>query len=172
MASVGQILVTSGTVALLAAVVGGGLKAFGLELPVISETKRQVLIGLFGAALLYLGLVEFADQPGPVSEAATPMASDSSTLPPVTTATLTEPDPAKSEALDQARHDVEVWQAGVSDSQRDLLVIRGELSMYQAQGRTALVAATRANVKLQEQLVETKKNELRMAQDRLNNLSK
>lgn len=52
-----EFLVTAGVVAMIGAVVGGGLKMAGAELPSIVGSKgRQVLLGLLGLALLMLGL--------------------------------------------------------------------------------------------------------------------
>lgn len=49
-------LVTLGVVAVLAAIVGGGLKAAGVDIPVLRSLVRQVLLGMFGLALLVVGL--------------------------------------------------------------------------------------------------------------------
>src|SRR5262245_50013860 len=49
-------LVTSGIVCLVAAVVGGGLKAFGMEIPALNSLRRQVILAGLGAALLAIGL--------------------------------------------------------------------------------------------------------------------
>ena len=56
-------VVTVGLVLLAAALVGGGLKLLGAELPVISSVPRQVVAGLVGGALLIMGLYEPGDQP-------------------------------------------------------------------------------------------------------------
>jgi hypothetical protein len=45
-------LLTVGLACLIAAVTGGGLKAFGIELPLIASFKRQLLIGLIGIGLI------------------------------------------------------------------------------------------------------------------------
>jgi len=50
-------LVTLGVVAVMAAIVGGGLKAVGVEVPVFGSIPRQVLLGIFGLALIVVGLV-------------------------------------------------------------------------------------------------------------------
>jgi len=49
-------LVTLGVVAVMAAIVGGGLKAVGVEVPVFGSIPRQVLLGIFGLALIVVGL--------------------------------------------------------------------------------------------------------------------
>jgi hypothetical protein len=43
-----------GIVCVIAAVVGGGLKAFGTELPIIGSVARQFLLATIGAGLIYL----------------------------------------------------------------------------------------------------------------------
>jgi hypothetical protein len=47
-----SILTTTGIACVIAAIIGGGLKAFGLEFPVLQSTRRQWLIGLLGAVLV------------------------------------------------------------------------------------------------------------------------
>jgi hypothetical protein len=37
---------------IIAAIIGGGLKAFGMEIPLFNSIKRQVLLGLFGLILI------------------------------------------------------------------------------------------------------------------------
>lgn len=51
-----EILVGGGVAALLAALVGGGSKAFGIELPVLASIKRQALLAITGVLLVALGL--------------------------------------------------------------------------------------------------------------------
>jgi hypothetical protein len=46
------ILLTAGLACVIAAIVGGGLKAFGLDLPAIGSTGRQGLLATFGIILL------------------------------------------------------------------------------------------------------------------------
>lgn len=50
-----EILVSGGVAAVLAAVVGGGLKAFGIELPLLASVGRQALLMLVGVVLILLG---------------------------------------------------------------------------------------------------------------------
>jgi hypothetical protein len=50
-------LVTFGIVFVAAAIVGGGLKAAGNEIPIISSKFRQVFLAVFGGGLLLLGLL-------------------------------------------------------------------------------------------------------------------
>ena len=56
-----EILVSGGVAAILAAVAGGGLKAFGVEVPLLASVRRQILLVLVGAVLVALGL--FASRP-------------------------------------------------------------------------------------------------------------
>lgn len=44
-----------GVICLIAAIVGGGLKAAGVELPVVVAVRRQVLLGLLGVVLIFAG---------------------------------------------------------------------------------------------------------------------
>lgn len=41
-----------GICCIIAAIMGGGFKAFGIELPLFNSVKRQVLLGLFGITLV------------------------------------------------------------------------------------------------------------------------
>lgn len=45
-------LLTAGLSCVIAAIIGGGLKAFGIDIPVLQSTKRQWALGVFGIALL------------------------------------------------------------------------------------------------------------------------
>ena len=56
-----EILVSGGVAAILAAVAGGGLKAFGVEVPLLASVRRQILLVLVGGVLVALGL--FASRP-------------------------------------------------------------------------------------------------------------
>lgn len=51
-----QTLLITGLTCLIAAIVGGGLKAFGIEIPLLSSRVRQVVLGLFGLILIAVGL--------------------------------------------------------------------------------------------------------------------
>jgi hypothetical protein len=64
--------VVAGLACLIAAVVGGGLKAFGIEIPLLKSLARQVILGAFGALLLIFGLgvlrlPKHTDPPKPVT---------------------------------------------------------------------------------------------------------
>ena len=45
-------LLTAGLACLVAAIVGGGLKAFGVEILIVASTNRQLLLGVVGVLLL------------------------------------------------------------------------------------------------------------------------
>src|SRR4051812_27150705 len=47
-----SVLLTAGVVCLIAAIVGGGLKAFGIQLPVLDSLRRQTLLGILGLGLI------------------------------------------------------------------------------------------------------------------------
>ena len=47
-----SVLFLPGVACVVGAVVGGGFKAFGLELPSLASVRRQVLLGLIGIALM------------------------------------------------------------------------------------------------------------------------
>lgn len=51
-----EILVSGGVAAILAAIVGGGLKAFGVELPLLASVRRQAVLLVVGGLLVALGL--------------------------------------------------------------------------------------------------------------------
>ena len=64
-------LLTAGLVCIIAAVIGGGLKAFGIEIPALQSTTRQILLGTLGLILLsgtYVFFTEFARPPIPASD--------------------------------------------------------------------------------------------------------
>lgn len=50
-------LVTAGVVCVIAAIVGGSLKAFGMEVPGIKSLPRQIMLAVFGLAIGVLGIV-------------------------------------------------------------------------------------------------------------------
>jgi len=45
-------LLTTGLACIIAAIIGGGLKAFGVEIAVLRSWKRQALLAMFGAMLI------------------------------------------------------------------------------------------------------------------------
>lgn len=62
-------LVTAGVVCVIAAIVGGSLKAFGMEVPGIESLPRQIMLAAFGLGIGVLGIVGIdgtgADDDGP-----------------------------------------------------------------------------------------------------------
>lgn len=52
-----EILVSGGVAAVLAAVIGGGLNAFGMELPMIANRKRQAMVFGTGLVLILTGVL-------------------------------------------------------------------------------------------------------------------
>jgi hypothetical protein len=67
-------LLTTGLVCIIAAIVGGGLKAFGIEIPILQSGKRQVLLAIFGSILIIAGY--YAQEPGKRAQpVATPLAA-------------------------------------------------------------------------------------------------
>jgi hypothetical protein len=52
------VLISAGAACLIAATVGGGLKAFQIEIPLLASTKRQILLALLGTAFLAIGLLD------------------------------------------------------------------------------------------------------------------
>ena len=46
----------SGLACIIAAIVGGGVKAFGVEIPLLSSLKRQSLLAIFGCVLVVISL--------------------------------------------------------------------------------------------------------------------
>lgn len=50
-------LLSAGIACIIAAIVGGGLKAFGIEIPALASGRRQAALGAFGALLLLATVV-------------------------------------------------------------------------------------------------------------------
>jgi hypothetical protein len=55
-------LLGAGVACIIAAIVGGGLKAFGMEIPLVNSSRRQLLLGFFGVVLVVISLSPIADQ--------------------------------------------------------------------------------------------------------------
>jgi hypothetical protein len=70
-------LVTTGLACIIAAVVGGGLKAFGLEIGVISSVSRQGLLASLGVALLIAGV--YTSKSAPQRTSSNTLGGDAST---------------------------------------------------------------------------------------------
>jgi hypothetical protein len=54
----------AGIVCVIAAIVGGGLKAFGIEMPILKNSSRQLSLGAFGIVLLAIALTFGLHNPG------------------------------------------------------------------------------------------------------------
>ena len=50
-------LLFAGVACVIAAIVGGGLKAFGIEVPLLQSLKRQIILALFGLVLLSIAYI-------------------------------------------------------------------------------------------------------------------
>lgn len=55
----------AGIVCVMAAIVGGGLKAFGIEMPILKNRSRQLSLGAFGIVLLGIALILGLGKPSP-----------------------------------------------------------------------------------------------------------
>jgi len=86
-----ETVLTAGIVLVAAAIIGGGLKAFGIDVPILESRLRQVALLGFGGFLFFLALVVLADDDGPPVPSTTTVASDATgTSPPAdTTSTST-----------------------------------------------------------------------------------
>lgn len=69
-----EILITAGVVAVLGSVVGGGLKGFGVEVPLLASVRRQAGLLVVGALLLVLGLYSAGLPQGGADKAETKVA--------------------------------------------------------------------------------------------------
>jgi hypothetical protein len=62
--SIGGTLLTAGLTCIIAAIVGGGLKAFGIEIGALQSVRRQALLAGFGAVLIAASyIVHMAETP-------------------------------------------------------------------------------------------------------------
>ena len=57
-------LLGAGVFCIIAAIIGGGLKAFGMEMPLVNSNRRQSLLALFGIVLVGLTLTPIGSQNG------------------------------------------------------------------------------------------------------------
>jgi hypothetical protein len=81
-----ELLVSAGIACIIGAIVGGGLKAFGIELPTLRTLWRQVALAGFGGVLLGVGIftsVGLSPRPDPTSASTpTPTSMPTSTFTP------------------------------------------------------------------------------------------
>lgn len=61
-------LICAGIACIAAAIVGGGLKAFGMEIPALNSKARQLLLAAFGAVLILVPLAPRITPPPPKSK--------------------------------------------------------------------------------------------------------
>ena len=88
-----ETLIVLGIVCVIGAIVGGGLKAVGVEIPAIASVNRQALLGTAGIALVVAALVTHSHgEHGPPSTTSGPTTSSPSQTP-TTTSTPTETAP-------------------------------------------------------------------------------
>jgi hypothetical protein len=85
-------LIIAGVAFVGAAIVGGGLVAFKVEIPLVDSLPRQILLGVFGAVLLIVGFVS----DGGSEEDGVPVASET-TIEVPEVASTTEPAPETTE---------------------------------------------------------------------------
>jgi hypothetical protein len=68
--------------------------------------------------------------------------------------------------LERAKKDISVWEGGLAESEPKLLLLRGELQMYQSANREIMAEATKKKIERQEHLVSQQKEELEAARRR------
>ncbi len=69
-------ILTTGLACLIAAIVGGGLKAFGIEIPVLRSGKRQLTLGAFGLILVLVSTLSRQYSKHPEEGSSRPTAAD------------------------------------------------------------------------------------------------
>lgn len=89
-----QTLIVLGVVCVIGAIVGGGLKALGIVIPVITSIRRQVLLGTAGVVLLVIALITHslmssASKTSSQSSTTTSSSTITSSSTPTTTSTIT-----------------------------------------------------------------------------------
>jgi len=65
------ILLTTGLACVIAALAGGGLKAFGMEISALNSVRRQVALGAFGGVLALLAFTRYGEPDGSSSSSDT-----------------------------------------------------------------------------------------------------
>jgi hypothetical protein len=114
-----NILLSAGIACVVAAVVGGGCKAFGIEIPGIKSVSRQVLLGLVGIALIVLSRSPFSPSFSQGSQSNStqaigtdklPVSDPGASIPPQEQSTVKEPQPAKEPTQQDADVSQGVWR--------------------------------------------------------------
>jgi hypothetical protein len=80
-----ELLVSAGIACIIGAIVGGGLKAFGIELPVLQTLWRQLALAGFGGILLGIGILTPLDPPLSPDSTPTPTPAPTPTSAPTPT---------------------------------------------------------------------------------------
>jgi hypothetical protein len=74
-------MLTVGLLIILAALCGGGVHAFGLEVPILSSLKRQVAVGILGVILVALSVSGFlSTNPKPLHNSETNSSADATVI--------------------------------------------------------------------------------------------
>ena len=69
-----EILLTTGLACIIAGIIGGGLNAFGIKIPVIRTWTRQIVLVLFGSLLAFASVnIKPENKPGRVTTGPTPV---------------------------------------------------------------------------------------------------
>jgi hypothetical protein len=84
-----ELLVSAGIACIIGAIVGGGLKAFGIELPVLQTLWRQLALAGFGGVLLGIGVFTPAGTPASTDTTPAPALTPTSVATPTFTPTPT-----------------------------------------------------------------------------------
>jgi hypothetical protein len=71
-------LLVAGIACIMAALIGGGLRAFTIEIPLLSSVRRQIMLGLFGAFLMTLSLAQWGKRESAGPSIPTPVPTESS----------------------------------------------------------------------------------------------
>jgi TolA-binding protein len=75
-------LLSAGLACIIAAIIGGGSKAFSIEIPLINSLRRQVLLGALGLILIITAsFVSSEPAPGAASTSAAPVEHSESPVP-------------------------------------------------------------------------------------------
>jgi len=68
-----NVFLVAGIACLIAAVVGGGLKAFGIEIPILKSGARQFVLGALGLMLILAGIFVNSDRGTNIKPTPTPI---------------------------------------------------------------------------------------------------
>ena len=69
-----EILLTTGLACIIAGIIGGGLNAFGIKIPVIRTWTRQIVLVLFGSLLAFVSVnIKPENKPERITTVPTPV---------------------------------------------------------------------------------------------------